>query len=153
MVYGLVRDVYDQTEMTVMSSKRIPAYNIASVSQVNILLSRVKRGDVIWLTTVADFPSVTRFVAFADVTLNLGVQLRIVHEPYLELGNGKHWRMSVREHVDALVALEKANADRLFSTFSFDDNGKKYVRSCIADITVSILSKTYASDGILHRRG
>lgn len=151
MVYGLVRDVYDQAEMTFMTSKRIPATNTFSVPQVNVLLNRVNRGDVIWLATVADFPSVTRFVAFADMVLKLGVQLRIAHEPYLELGNGRHWRMPVREHVNALVALEKASADRLFSAFAFNDVGKGYVRSCIADITVGILSMTYSSDGILHR--
>lgn len=151
MVYGLVRDVYDQAELNVMRSKRIPMSNIVLVTQPNVLLAKLNRGDVVWLVTVADFQSVTRFVAFADMVLKLGVQLRIVNEPYLELGNGRHWRVSVREQVEMLVALEKASADRLFSAFAFNDVAKGYVRSCIADITVGILSMTYSSDGILHR--
>ena len=151
MIYGLVRDLYDQLELNVMRSKRIPMSNLVLVTQPNELLSRISRGDVVWLVTVADFQSVTRFVVLADMLLRSGVQLRIVNEPYLEVGNGRHWRTSVREQVEMLVALEKISADRFFSSFAFNDAGKSYVRSCIADITVGILSKTYSSDGILHR--
>lgn len=92
MVYGLVRDLCDQTELSVMRSKRIPMGNIILITQPNVLLARVNSGDVVWLVTVADFQSVTRFVELADRILRLGVQLRIVNEPYLEVGNGKHWR-------------------------------------------------------------
>ena len=153
MVYGLVRDMCDQTELSVMRSKRIPMGNIILVTQPNVLLARVNSGDVVWLVTVADFQSVTRFVELADRILRLGVQLRIVNEPYLEVGNGKHWRMSVREHVETLMALEQENAMKLRSAFRFTDRQRMYADGCIADITVGILSKTYASDGILHRGG
>ncbi len=153
MVYGLVRDLCDQTELSVMRSKRIPMENIILVTQPNVLLARVHSGDVVWLVTVADFQSVTRFAELADWILRLGVQLRIVNEPYLEVGNGKHWRMSVRAHVETLMALEQENAMKLRSVFRFTDRQRMYADSCIADITVGILSKTYASDGILHRGG
>ena len=153
MVYGLVRDLCDQTELSVMRSKRIPMENIILVTQPNVLLARVHSGDVVWLVTVADFQSVTRFAELADWILRLGVQLRIVNEPYLEVGNGKHWRMSVREHVETLMALEQENAIKLRSAFRFTARQRMYADSCIADITVGILSKTYASDGILHRGG
>lgn len=153
MVYGLVRDLCDQTELNIMRSKRIPMRNLVLVTQPNVLLDRISRGDVVWLVTVADFQSVTRFVVLADTLLRLGVQLRIVNEPYLEVGNGKHWRMSVREHVSTLMALEHENAMKLRSAFRFTDRERTYADSCIADITVGILAKTYASDGILHRGG
>ena len=72
MVYGLVRDLCDQTELSVMRSKRIPMGNIIPVTQPNVLLARVNSGDVVWLVTVADFQSVTRFVELADRILRLG---------------------------------------------------------------------------------
>lgn len=151
MTYGLVNDTGSQTEIAVMKSKKISDGNIGTVSQIPALFSRLNCGDTIWIATVADFPSVSRFAVFADAVLKFGIVLRIVSEPYLEVGNGKHWRASIQNHIDRLVALESANAGRLFSFLELNQAGKDYVARCITDITIGILAKTYASDGILHR--
>ena len=117
------------------------------------LLARVVAGDIIYVISVNRFPSVSRFLAFADAVLQEGVSLRILEQPYLEVGNGKHFRPAVVENLRVLVYLERSNAQRLISTFSFNASGKDYAADCIADITVGILAKTYSSDGILHRGG
>ncbi|MFA9379063.1 MAG: hypothetical protein ACERKZ_20310 [Lachnotalea sp.] len=88
MTYGLVNDVVSQIEIAVIKSKKILDSNIATVSNIGILLSKLNGGDSIWLVSVADFPSVSRFAAFADRVLKTGVALKIMNEPYLEVGNG-----------------------------------------------------------------
>lgn len=77
--------------------------------------------------------------------------MKILEQPYLDIGNGKHYRPSVEEHLKTLVALESANGNRLLGSLKLNATGKDYVARCITDITVGILAKTYASDGILHR--
>lgn len=47
--------------------------------------------------------------------------------------------------------MESVNADRLFQGLQLTDTGKDYVSRCVTDITLGILAKTYASDGVLHR--
>ena len=131
----------------------MPDVNIIHVSRLEVLLARVVAGDTIYVISVNRFPSVSRFVAFADAVLQEGVALRILEQPYLEVGNGKHFRPAVAEYLGVLVYLERSNAQRLISTFSFNASGKDYAADCIADITVGILAKTYSSDGILHRNG
>lgn len=153
MNYGIISEKDDKTGLAYLKSKKVPEVNVVHVSRLDVLLARVVAGDTIYVISVNRFPSVSRFVAFADAVLQEGVSLRILEQPYLEVGNGKHFRPTVVEHLSVLVYLERSNAQRLISTFSFNASGKDYAADCIADITVGILAKTYSSDGILHRGG
>ena len=153
MIYGIVSEKDDKTSLAYLKSKKVAEVNIIHVSRLDVLLARVVAGDSIYVISVNRFPSVSRFVAFADAVLQEGVSLRILEQPYLEVGNGKHFRPAVAEHLNMLVFLERSNAQRLLSTFTFNASGKEYAADCIADITVGILAKTYSSDGILHRGG
>lgn len=151
MTYGIVSEKDDKTGLAYLRSKKVADVNIIPVTRLDVLLSRTVEGDIVYVISVDRFPSVSRYVAFADVVLKAGVSLRILEQPYLEVGNGKHFRPAVAEHLNMLVNLERSNAQRLISAFPLNVAGKDYVADCIADITVGILSKTYASDGILHR--
>lgn len=153
MNYAIVSEKDDKTGFAYLKSKKVPDVNVVHVSRLNVLLARVVAGDIIYVISVNRFPSVSRFLAFADAVLQEGVSLRILEQPYLEVGNGKHFRPAVVENLRVLVYLERSNAQRLISTFSFNASGKDYAADCIADITVGILAKTYSSDGILHRGG
>lgn len=153
MNYAIVSEKDDKTGFAYLKSKKVPDVNVVHVSRLNVLLARVVAGDIIYVISVNRFPSVSRFLAFADAVLQEGVSLRILEQPYLEVGNGKHFRPAVVENLRVLVYLERSNAQRLISTFSFNASGKEYAADCIADITVGILVKTYSSDGILHRGG
>lgn len=153
MNYAIVSEKDDKTGFAYLKSKKVPDVNVVHVSRLDVLLARVVAGDIIYVISVNRFPSVSRFLAFAEAVLQEGVSLRILEQPYLEVGNGKHFRPAVAEHLRVLVYLERSNAQRLISTFSFNASGKDYAADCIADITVGILAKTYSSDGILHRGG
>ena len=153
MMYEIVSEKDDRASCAYLKSKKVADSRIIHVSRLDALLFNVVAGDVIYVISVDRFPSVTRFVAFADAVLHVGVSLRILEQPYLEVGNVKHFRPTVAEHLSTLVHLERTNVQRMISTFSFNVAGKDYVADCIADITVGILAKTYSSDGILHRGG
>lgn len=153
MTYGIVSEKDDNTSFVYLKSKKVADIHIIHVTRLDVLLTRFVTGDTVYVVSVDRFPSVSRFVAFAEAVLHAGVSLRILEQPYLEVGNGKHFRPTVAEYLNALVHLERQNAQRMFSTFSFNAAGKDYVADCIADITVGILAKTYSSDGILHRCG
>lgn len=151
MMYGLVSEISNETEMTVMRSKKIQRCNIIAMDQMAELLVRVKTGDCIWMITVGIFPSVIRFVSFADTVLQKGGSLRIIDEQYLEVGNGRHFKPTVKEHLNKLMELEHESAFAFRSSLQLTDKGRIYVDKCVAHITVGILSTTYASGGILHR--
>ncbi|KAB1438072.1 hypothetical protein [Candidatus Galacturonibacter soehngenii] len=153
MIYGIVSEKDDKTSLAYLKSKKVADVNIIHVSRLDVLSSRFVAGDIIYVISVDRFPSVSRFVAFAEAVLHAGVSLRILEQSYLEVGNGKHFRPAVAEHLNTLVCLERCCAQRLFSAFPFNVAGKDYAADCIADITVGILAKTYLSDGILHRGG
>ena len=68
-----------------------------------------------------------------------------------EIKERKYYRQSVAEHLKVLAALESANRNRLLDSLKLTSTGKDYVARCVTDITVGILAKPYASDGILHR--
>jgi len=151
MNYGLVSEKDIETTLTFMKSKKVSSSNIIAISKLNALVSIITSGDVIYVISVDRFSSVSRFVAFTELVLKAGVTLHCLEQPYLEVGNGKHWRPSIVEHLNTLMRLECDDAKRLFSAFDFTSEGRDYVARCIADITVGILAKTYASDGIMHR--
>ena len=151
MNYGLVSEKDNETTLTFMKSKKVSSSNIIAVSKLNALVSIITSRDVIYVISVDRFSSVSRFVAFTDMVLKAGVTLHCLEQPYLDVGNGKHWRPSIVEHLNTLMRLESDNAKRLLSAFKFTNEGKDYVARCVADITVGILAKTYSSDGIMHR--
>jgi len=151
MNYGLVSEKDNEITLTFLKSKKVSSSSIVTISKLNALVSTLTSGDVIYVISVDRFSSVSRFVAFTELVLKAGLTLHCLEQPYLDVGNGKHWRPSIMEHLSRLMRLESDNAKRLFSVFKFTSEGKDYVARCIADITVGILAKTYASDGIMHR--
>jgi|GEM_PF-5992251 hypothetical protein len=151
MNYGIISEKDDKTSLAYLKSKKVADVNIIHVSRLEVLLSRLVAGDSIYVIIVNRFPSVSRFVAFADAVLMEGVALRILEQPYLEVGNGKYFRPAVEEHLRVLVYLERSNAQRLLSAFTFNMAGKDYAADCIANVTVGILAKKYYLDVILQR--
>ena len=151
MNYGLVSEKNNEMTLTFMKSKKVSSSSIVTISKLNALVSIITFGDVIYVISVDRFPSVSRFVVFTELVFKAGVTLHCLEQPYLDVGNGKRWRPSIVEHLNVLMRLENDNAKRLFSSFKFTNEGKDYVARCVADITVGVLAKTYASDGIMHR--
>ncbi len=151
MLYGVVKYAGQKTSIAVLESKKIKRCNIAEASQMQVLLQRIGRGDTVWAVSVADFCNVTMFYVFADGVVKAGASLRIIQEPYLEVGNGKMWKDSIREHIQLLSTLEQTNVRKLLLALNLNARGRDFVAGCVMDISISILALTYSQEGILHR--
>lgn len=106
MNYGVTR-VNSKVELTSLKGKRIPDINVYNVNQIDILINKLSKGDVVYVVSVMVFPSVWMFLMFADAVLSSGGVLHVISEPYLDVGNGKYYRPSVRTHLETLVKLER----------------------------------------------
>ncbi len=95
MVYGIVSEKDNETTRTVFRSKKIADTDIYPVTKLDLLVPRLKAGDTVICISVDRFLSVSQYVVFSEKVLNAGVSLRIMEQPYLDIGNGKHWRSSV----------------------------------------------------------
>lgn len=151
MMYAIISEKDGQTSLAYFKGKKIAQSNYVPVSRLQQLVKALNTGDVVHVISTDRFPSAGVFMAFADAVLKAGASMKILEQPYLDIGNGKHYRPSVEEHLKTLVALESANGNRLLGSLKLTATGKDYVARCVTDITVGILAKTYASYGILHR--
>lgn len=151
MVYGIISAKDNQTSLAYFKSKKVSQGNLVTTDRLQQLANVLTAGDVIHVVSVDRFPSVNAFVIFAGIVLKIGASMKILDQPYLDVGNGKHYKSSIEEHLKVLVGLESANINRLVSAIKLTDAGKEYVIRCVTDVTIGMLAKTYASDGILHR--
>lgn len=151
MVYGIISEKDNETTRTVLRSKKITDNQIYSVSQLGVLVERLQSDDIIYCISVDRFLSVSQYVVFCEKVLHAGASLRCLEQPYLDIGNGRHWRSSVVSQLNTMVRTEGVTVNRLYSVLELTDKGRNYVSRCVVDMSISILAKTYASDGILHR--
>ena len=151
MVYGIISAKDNQTSLAFFKSKKVLQSSLVSADRLQQLTNVLSAGDIIHVVSVDRFPSVNAFVTFADIVLKTGASMKILDQPYLDIGNGKHYKASVEEHLKVLAELESVNVSRLIGALKLTDAGKEYVIRCVTDISIGILAKTYASDGILHR--
>lgn len=151
MVYGIISAKDNQTSLAYFKSKKVSQGNLVTTDRLRQLVNVLSAGDVVHVVSVDRFPSVNAFVIFAGIVLKIGASMKILDQPYLDVGNGKHYKASIEEHLKVLVGLESANINRLVSAIKLIDAGKEYVIRCVTDVTIGMLAKTYASDGILHR--
>lgn len=151
MMYAIISEKDAQTSLAYFKGKKIPQGNYVPVSRLQHLVKTLNAGDVVHVISTDRFSSAGVFMAFADAVLKAGASMKIMEQPYLDIGNGKHYKASVEEHLRVLVRLESANINRLVSTFKLNTARNQYVYRCVTDITAGILAKTYASDEIMHR--
>jgi len=151
MIYGIISIKDNQTSLAYFKSKKVSQGNLVTADRLQKLANVLTAGDVIHVVSVDRFPSVNAFVIFVGIVFKTGASLKILDQPYLDVGNGKHYKASIEEHLKVLVGVESANINRLVSAFKLTEAGKEYVIRCVTDISLGVLAKTYASDGILHR--
>lgn len=151
MVYGIISAKDNQTSLAYFKSKKVSQGNLVTADRLQQVANVLSAGDVIHVVSVDRFPSVNAFVTFAGIVLKTGASMRILEQLYLDIGNGKHYKASIEAHLKVLAGLESANANRLLKSLHLTDAGKEYVIRCVTDISLGMLAKTYASDGILHR--
>lgn len=151
MVYGIFSEKDTQISFLYMQSKKVSRETCVNICNIKQLITRLHIGDVVHVVSVDRFPSVCSFVEFARIVLNVGASIRILEQPYLDVGNGKHYKPSVQKHLRTLCTIENVSYSRLCSALKLDSNGKQYIYKCVTDITIGVLATTYATDGIMRR--
>ena len=151
MLYGLVRDKRELTSMELLISKKVNRSNIAEAAHMVELVQRLNKGDIVWAVSVFDFCTVSLFYAFTFGVLEKGATLRIIKQSYLDVGNGKIWRESVKEHIKCLAGVEQQAVRRLTEAFDLNPRGRAFVADFVAEMMICVLSATYSQEGILRR--
>ena len=151
MVFGIISQKDNQTSIAFFKSKKVSSSNLVTADRLKKLGNVITAGDVVHVVSVDRFLSVNDFVIFAGIVLRSGASMKILEQPYLDIGNGKHYKASIEEHLNVLARLESANVSRLLGLMQLTDAGREYVIRCVTDISLGILANTYGSDGILHR--
>ena len=151
MLYGIISAKDNQTSLAYFKRKKVSQANLVTADRLQRLANVLSSGDVVHMVSVDRFPSVNVFVTFAGIVLKTGASMKILDQPYLDVGNGKHYKPSIEEHLKVLARLESVNINRLMSALKLNGAGNQFVCQCVTDISLGILAKTYASDGILNR--
>ena len=151
MVYGIISQKDNQTSIAFFKSKKVSSSNLVTADRLKQLGNVITAGDVVHVVSVDRFLSVNDFVIFAGIVLRSGASMKILEQPYLDIGNGKHYKTSIEEHLNVLARLESVNVSRLLGSMQLTDADREYVIRCVTDISLGILANTYGSDGILHR--
>lgn len=115
MVYGIISEKDNQRSLAYFKSKKVSQSNLVTSDSLQQLANIITADDVIHVVSVDRFPSVNIFVTFAGIVLKKGASMKILDQPYLDVGNGKHYKVSVEEHLKVLAGLESVNASRLMA--------------------------------------
>lgn len=151
MVYGIVSAKDVQSNFEYLKSKKVSQRNLVTADRLKQLIEVLSAGNVVHVISVDRFPSVNAFVTFAGMVFHKEASMKILDQSYLDIGNGKYYKPNVWKHLNELVRLEGVNVNRLLKSLQLTDAEKEYVIRCVTDVSIGILVKTYASDGILHR--
>lgn len=107
MIYGIISQVDDATTRAYFKNKRVPDVNVVYITQIASLVQMLKSGDVVFVVSVNRFWSVSQFFQFGKFCMANGVSLHLLAQPYLDLGNGKHWKPSVVSQMMRMVEVER----------------------------------------------
>jgi len=103
MVYGIISQLDDVSTVELFRIKRVGKENILHINLLPKLIQVLKADDVVYVFSVNRFMTVSQFVNFGKFCMLNGVSLHVLTQPYLNLGNGKHWKTSVINQMIKMV--------------------------------------------------
>ena len=153
MVYGLIHGAKDGSEVRALyRGKKIREENqLVSMEVIARFPYALKAGDVVYCVNVDYFASIAYLHDFCSKAVQRGAAVHFLAQPYLDVGNGKHWKNTVQQDTCCRMRLEREWIAYLFSRIALHDQGKRFVASCISAMNIQMVAKTYSSDGILKR--
>lgn len=151
MNYGMVSDAMMQSEVTVMRGRRILNDNIYPVCNCEVLVSRLGHGDTVTIASIIMFESISQFVLFARAVVKAGANLKILEQPYLEVGNGRYWRDAIVRDINYRITLEKEMLNVLLQKIHMDNSARLSIARHLAKFDLAVMAKNYSMDGILRR--
>ena len=151
MNYGMVSNAVLPPEIAIMRGRRILQNNIYAIADCEMLVSRLRRGDTITVSGIEIFASIAQFVMFARAVVTSGANLKILEQPYLEVGNGKYWRDAIVRDIDYRMVLEKEMMNALLHKVNMNNSVRVNIAQHIAKFDLAVMAKNYSVDGILRR--
>ena len=80
-----------------------------------------------------------------------GVSLHLLAQPYLDLGNGKHWKPSVINQMIKMVEVERRAMARMSTARKYSNEFWEYLCRTFEIMNLEILAHTFSADGVLKR--
>ena len=111
----------------------------------------LKSGDVVYVVSVNRFCTVSQFLNFGKYCMANGVSLHILAQPYLDLGNGKHWKPAVMSQMMKMVEIERQATGKMAQGFRMTNEQWDYVYRCFELMNLDILAHLFSADGVLKR--
>ena len=140
MIYGFISSLDDETTKVFFRSKKIRGNNIYNAGSLGALTSVLQSGDVVYTVSCNRFASVQR-----------GIILHFVAEPYLDIGNGKQWRPAVAKVIASIVESEQKAKGMMAQGFKMSDSQWEYTYRCFELMNLDILAHLFSADGVLRR--
>lgn len=151
MVYGIVSQLDDTTTKAFFRSKKVAEENVAYSTQLSVLVKMLKSGDVVYVVSVNRFCTVSQFLNFGKYCMANGVSLHVLAQPYLDLGNGKHWRPAVMSQIMKMVEIERQATGKMAQGFRMTNEQWDYVYRCFEIMNLEVLAQIFSADGVLRR--
>ena len=151
MVYGIVSQFDDATTKAFFRSKKVADENVVCNTQLSVLAKVLKSGDVVYVVSVNRFCTVSQFLNFGKFCMANGVSLHILAQPYLDVGNGKHWKPSVVNQMMKMVEIERQATGKMAQGFRMTNEQWDYVYRCFEIMNLEVLAHTFSADGVLKR--
>ena len=151
MNYGIIARLDDDTTTAVFKGKRIPAENIVAINQLDRLAQVLKAEDVVYVISVNRFFSVTQLLSFAQLCQTRGVTVHFIAQPYLDMGNGKHWKTSVRNLLGMMQKIEYSVKTQMAQQMKLTRAQWECIYRYLEIMSLEILARIFSADGILRR--
>lgn len=151
MNYGIISRLDDDTTTAVFKSKRIPADNIVAINQLDRLAQVLKAEDVVYVISVNRFFSVAQLLSFAQLCQTREVTVHLVAQPYLDFGNGKHWKTSVRNLLGMMQKIEYSVKTQMTQQMNLTRAQWDCIYRGLEIMSLEILARIFSADGILRR--
>jgi hypothetical protein len=149
MIYGIVSEK-DGDTTTGFLNKEILLKDIFHINELDMLVSRLSEGDTVICLNVDRFLCVSRYVVFIEKVVQVGASLQCLEQPYLNVGNGRHWNSAVLKYINLLAQLEKMTIARVYNESDISNTGRYFVGRCIGEMSITILSKIHSIDRIMY---
>lgn len=151
MVYGIISQLDDVTTRELFRNKRITEENIVHINLISHLVNVVKSGDVVYVVSVNRFATVSQFMNFGKLCMSKGVSLHLLAQPYLDLGNGKHWKTSVMSQMMRMVEVERYAIANMSNGYKYSNEYWEHLCRTFEIMNLEVLAHTFSADGVLKR--
>ena len=151
MVYGIISDLDNVTTAELFNSKKIKEEHIIHINFLQSLKGILRTGDVVYVMSVNRFLSVAQCLCFGRICASMGVSLRFILQPYLDISMNKPWKPYVVNYMTKMMYLERSAIGRMSSACKYTNEHWEYLCRTFEMMDVELLAHTFSNDGLMKR--